>query len=86
MEALEWERAPDGTIDFFPYVGHRTATLSADIGVLRLTFVSTHAQPDEDAHGLQLALSRDQARILGESLLKLADAPHIPEPPTGVRH
>ena len=86
MEHFKWEKDANGAIRFFPYVGHQTATMSDKIGLLRLEFVSSPDQRDQDAHALQLALSRDQARELGKGLLLLADAPHIPHPPTGSRH
>ena len=86
MAGLEWDKDDDGTLSFVPYVGHRTATLSDQIGVLRICFVVSQDQRDQDAHGLQLALSRDQAREVGQALLRLADAPHIPTPDTDARH
>lgn len=86
MSGLDWDKDDDGILSFVPYVAHRTATLSAEIGVLRICFVTSPEQPDTEGHGLQLALSRNQLRKLGEDLLRLADAPHIPAPPTQAQH
>jgi hypothetical protein len=86
MATLEWDKDENGELNFLPYVGHRTATLSDQIVVVRLAFVSSPDQHDTEAHGLQLALSRDQARELGQGLLSLAELPHIPRPPSGARH
>lgn len=86
MAGLEWDKDADGTLSFFPYVAHQTATLSDEIGVLRICFVTRREQRDTEGHGLQLALSRDQLRKLSADLLSLADAPHIPEPPTKSQH
>ncbi len=86
MAGLECDKDADGTLSFVPYVAHQTATLSAEIGVLRICFVTSREQRDTEGHGLQLALSRDQLRKLGQDLLRLADAPHIPKPPSDAHH
>lgn len=86
MNKFEWDINSDGAVSFVPYVGHQTATMSDQICLLRLAFVSSPDQRDEDAHAVQLALSRDQVRRLGQDLLRLAEAPHIPRPLTDSQH
>jgi hypothetical protein len=86
MAGPNWDKESDGSITFCPYVGHRIATMSDKIGIVRLMFVVSPAQQDADSHGLQLALSREQARELAAGLLTMADAPHIPAPPTQSQH
>ena len=61
----DWLRDADGLVSFNPYVGYQTATLDEKIVLLQLRFVSSPDQPDDEAHALQLALSRDQAREFG---------------------
>ncbi len=86
MDKFKWDKYADGAVSFYPYVGHQTATMSDNMCLLRLEFVSSRQQRDEDAHALQLALSRAQIRELAEGLLRIADAPHIPRPQTDSRH
>ena len=81
-----WARRPNGDIELNPLVGWTTTTLPDDACGIRLEYVSDPGQSPEEPHALQLVMYASQARELGEALLRMADAPHIPRPPTDSRH
>ena len=81
-----WKLRPDGEIELNPMVGYGTATLPEGACALLLEYVSDPAQPLETPNKLQLAMTRDQVSELIQALQRMADAPHIEEPPTDSKH
>ena len=86
MSNFEWQKDEAGNLVIHPYDGHQTATLTDRLVLLRLEYVVRPDTPSESREALQVALSRDQARKLSEQLQRVADAPHIPRPPSDARH
>jgi hypothetical protein len=83
---FDWETDAAGNLVLYQLEGFETATLSADRSVLRVEWLLNVGEPTEGLVGVQLVLTRDQAREVGHALLRLADAPHIPTPPTPAQH
>jgi len=71
------QRCCDGNVVIYLYEGHQTATISDQKLLLRLEYLTDPASRGGTREAVQVALSRDEARVLGEGLRHLADAPHI---------
>lgn len=70
-----------------PLTSYAAATMPGDSGMLDLEFVRTPEELETGVrHRLRLAMSRAQARELGQMILRMAEMPHIPQPPTEARH
>ena len=82
----DWTLHPNGDIELNPLTGWGMATLPEQGYALRLEYISAPDQPLEKPHSVQLAMSRPQLLELIEALQRMADAPHIPAPPTESRH
>ena len=86
MAEFEWDKNEAGHIVTHLLENVQTATLSDRACVVRLEYSVNAGQSNEAHEALQLRMSRDQAREVGQLLLRLADNPHIPAPPTRSRH
>jgi len=86
MTDFTWEKDEAGNLILFRLEGYQTATLSEKDRLLRVEWLLNPGQPTEGLVGVQLALSREQAREVGQVLLELAEAPHILAPPTRSKH
>jgi hypothetical protein len=83
---FDWEKDEAGNLILFRFEGFQTATLPEGRSVLRVEWLLNEGRPSEGLVGVQLVLTRAQAREAGQALLQLADAAHIPTPPTSAHH
>ena len=66
MADLEWDKDENGHVLICLYDGHQTATISDRKILLRLEYLAGPGSREETLRALQVALSRDQARELGQ--------------------
>lgn len=86
MSNFTWDKDANGDLILDYYDGHQTATLTGEDCVLGLSYADHRDVFGKALSSLQLVMSRDQARTIGEHLLRLADAPHIPKPSSDLKH
>jgi hypothetical protein len=83
---FEWTKDERDDLVIYLYDGHQTATIS-DANILPgLNYFIPKQGQVEFVGAVQLALSSDQSRKLGEHLLRAFEAPHIPRPLTDPKH
>ena len=68
-----WRKDEGGNIILNPLVGFQTATGAQMICLVRLEFAPSLQQIGKDHEGLQLGMTPQQAREVGEALLRAAD-------------
>jgi hypothetical protein len=80
----EWSKDRDGAITVCPMAGYATAVFAGMGGVLRLEFVRSPDQLGKHHESLQLGMTLDQAKELGEALLRMSAKADL-SVPTGVQ-
>lgn len=76
----------DNDLILCPLAGYSTATMEGGT-MLLLEFVRREEELSSGVrHTLRLAMTRAQARALGQAVLRSADAPHMDRPPTGAKN
>lgn len=68
----DWSKDNSGLITVCPLAGYETAVFAGMGGVLRLEFVRTPDQLGKHHESLQLGMTLDQAKELGEAILRMA--------------
>ena len=83
---VDWTKDAEGMITIFPLAGYGTATFAGMGGMLRVEFVRTLDQLGKQHESLQLGMTLDQAKELGEALLKMASQLDLSVPSKSARN
>jgi hypothetical protein len=83
---FEWDKNAAGQVIVCPLEIVETVTMSDRNCAVRLEYLVNAGQPNQQVGAVQVSMSRDLARDFAQVLLRLADAPHIPAPPTQSQH